>query len=87
MIIYQGLVVVAMARNPSLIRAETPMASDLTSSDCTVLRGGGASLRRRDLIFVVNPRGFVSFQDSFFFFLVSDKGEIMSLPLFPSPFK
>lgn len=60
MIIYQGGVVVAMARNPSLIRAEPPMASDLTSSDCTLLRGG-ASLRRRDLIFVVNPRGSISF--------------------------
>ncbi|KAF3648085.1 Sphingoid long-chain bases kinase 2, mitochondrial [Capsicum annuum] len=45
-----------MARNPSLIRAEPPMASDLTSSDCTILRQG-ASLRRRELVFVVNPRG------------------------------
>uniref|UniRef100_A0A3Q7EL36 DAGKc domain-containing protein n=1 Tax=Solanum lycopersicum TaxID=4081 RepID=A0A3Q7EL36_SOLLC len=57
MIIYQGVVVVAMARNPSLIRAQSPMSSDLTSSDCSVLRGG-ASFRRRELIFVVNPRGF-----------------------------
>nr|XP_004229912.1 sphingoid long-chain bases kinase 2, mitochondrial [Solanum lycopersicum] len=56
MIIYQGVVVVAMARNPSLIRAQSPMSSDLTSSDCSVLRGG-ASFRRRELIFVVNPRG------------------------------
>ncbi|KAG5626670.1 hypothetical protein H5410_011888 [Solanum commersonii] len=56
MIIYQGVVVVAMARNPSLIRAQPPMPSDLTSSDCSVLRGG-ASFRRRELIFVVNPRG------------------------------
>lgn len=61
MIIYQGIVAVALARNPSLIRAEQPMASDLSSTDCTALRGGASLRRRRDLVFVVNPRGFVSF--------------------------
>nr|XP_009776274.1 PREDICTED: sphingoid long-chain bases kinase 2, mitochondrial isoform X2 [Nicotiana sylvestris] len=57
MIIYQGIVAVALARNPSLIRAEQPMASDLSSTDCTALRGGASLRRRRDLVFVVNPRG------------------------------
>ncbi|OMO64403.1 hypothetical protein CCACVL1_21784 [Corchorus capsularis] len=40
--------------NPSVLRAEHSMAPDL-SSDSSVFRGG--SSRRRDLVFVVNPRG------------------------------
>lgn len=48
--------------NPSVFRAENPMASDL-SSDRSVFRGGSSSSssnRRRDLVFVVNPGGFYS---------------------------
>ncbi|KHG15313.1 dagK [Gossypium arboreum] len=45
---------------PSVLRAETnnPMASDL-SSDRSVFRGVSSSspIRRRDLVFIVNPRG------------------------------
>ncbi|KAL0309266.1 UNVERIFIED_CONTAM: Sphingoid long-chain bases kinase, mitochondrial [Sesamum radiatum] len=40
---------------PSFIRAEQPMAPDL-AADRAILGGGGAS-RRRDIVFVVNPRG------------------------------
>ncbi|KAK4415908.1 Sphingoid long-chain bases kinase, mitochondrial [Sesamum alatum] len=39
----------------SFIRAEQPMAPDL-AADRAILGGGGAS-RRRDIVFVVNPRG------------------------------
>ncbi|XP_022757440.1 sphingoid long-chain bases kinase 2, mitochondrial-like isoform X2 [Durio zibethinus] len=44
--------------NPSALRAEHSMAPDL-SSDHSVFRGGSSSspIRRRDLVFVVNPRG------------------------------
>ncbi|KAK9280597.1 hypothetical protein L1049_014291 [Liquidambar formosana] len=45
---------VAMAK-PSFFKAEQPMAPDL-SPDRTFYRGGAAS-PRRDLVFVVNPRG------------------------------
>lgn len=41
---------------PSFIRAEQPMASDL-SPDRTTLRVGSSSTRRPDLVFVVNPKG------------------------------
>ncbi|KAK8504140.1 hypothetical protein V6N13_132033 [Hibiscus sabdariffa] len=43
---------------PSLLRAQNPMASDL-SSDSSVFRRVSSSSpnRRRDLVFVVNPRG------------------------------
>lgn len=47
--IYSGIAVVATAR-PSFFRAEQSMASP-------DLSGVGASPRRRDLVFVVNPRG------------------------------
>ncbi|KAL3622155.1 Sphingoid long-chain bases kinase 2, mitochondrial [Castilleja foliolosa] len=40
-----------MANKPSFIRAEQPLAPDLSAE-----RGGAAS-RRRDIVFVVNPRG------------------------------
>lgn len=42
-----------------VFRAELPMASGL-SSDPSISRGGALS-RRRDLVFVVNPRGFYLF--------------------------
>lgn len=45
--------IIPMAK-PSFIRAEQPLASDLTAD----FTGGGATSRRRDLVFVVNPRGF-----------------------------
>ncbi|KAE8707999.1 Sphingoid long-chain bases kinase 2 [Hibiscus syriacus] len=43
---------------PFVLRAQNPMASDL-SSDNSVFRGVSSSppIRRRDIVFVVNPRG------------------------------
>lgn len=41
---------------PSVFRAEHPMAPDL-SPDRSISRGAASSSRRRDLVFVVNPRG------------------------------
>ncbi|KAI3444500.1 hypothetical protein Pfo_001165 [Paulownia fortunei] len=49
-----AMVIVPMAK-PSFIRAEQPLAPDL-ATDRTVLSGGATS-RRRDIVFVVNPRG------------------------------
>ncbi|GFP91484.1 sphingoid long-chain bases kinase 2 mitochondrial [Phtheirospermum japonicum] len=46
--------IVPMAK-PSFIRAEQPLAPDL-AADRTALSGGATS-RRRDIVFVVNPRG------------------------------
>ncbi|GLU00713.1 hypothetical protein SLE2022_180600 [Rubroshorea leprosula] len=42
--------------NASIFRAEHRMAPDL-SPDRSISRGGASSSRRRDLVFVVNPRG------------------------------
>ncbi|XP_057462643.1 sphingoid long-chain bases kinase 2, mitochondrial-like [Actinidia eriantha] len=53
--VYYGLTVVATAK-PSFLRADQPMASHL-SADRTTSRGAVSSSRRRDLVFVVNPRG------------------------------
>ncbi|KAG8391872.1 hypothetical protein BUALT_Bualt01G0232100 [Buddleja alternifolia] len=54
MILCRAVAVVPMAK-PSFIRAEQPYAPDL-AADRTVVRGGATS-RRRDIVFVVNPRG------------------------------
>ncbi|KAL3814811.1 hypothetical protein ACJIZ3_016079 [Penstemon smallii] len=54
MILYQAVAIVPMAK-PSFIGAEQPLAPDL-AADRTILRGSATS-RRRDLVFVVNPRG------------------------------
>ncbi|KAA8520676.1 hypothetical protein F0562_015052 [Nyssa sinensis] len=51
---FHGIVVVAMAK-PSIFRAERSLSQDLYA-DHTIYRSG-ASTRRRDLVFVVNPRG------------------------------
>lgn len=53
-----AVAIVPMAK-PSFIRAEQPLAPDL-ASDRTV-GGGGATSRRRDIVFVVNPRGLSQF--------------------------
>ncbi|KAL7158804.1 hypothetical protein ABFS83_02G167300 [Erythranthe nasuta] len=45
--------IVPMAK-PSFIRAEQPLAPDLASDRAI---SGGATSRRRDIVFVVNPRG------------------------------
>ncbi|KAF8379583.1 hypothetical protein HHK36_029024 [Tetracentron sinense] len=50
--VYNGIAVLAMAK-PSFFRAEHPMAPDLPA-DRTSFRG--ASTRRGDLVFVVNPK-------------------------------
>ncbi|KAJ4728225.1 sphingoid long-chain bases kinase 2, mitochondrial-like [Melia azedarach] len=47
--------VLSMAK-PSVLRAEHPLAPDL-SPDRSISRGAASSSRRRDLVFVVNPRG------------------------------
>lgn len=41
---------------PSVFRAEHPMALDLSPNP--ISHGAASSSRRRDLVFVVNPRGF-----------------------------
>lgn len=47
---------IAMAK-PLVFRAEQPMAPDL-SADRSIYPGGHSSTsRRRDIVFVVNPRG------------------------------
>lgn len=46
---------VPMAK-PWVLKAEKPMAPDL-SADRSISRGGSSSSRRRDLVFVVNPQG------------------------------
>ncbi|KAK2967318.1 hypothetical protein RJ640_006184 [Escallonia rubra] len=53
--VFYGIAVVAMA-SPSFFRAELSMTPDL-SADPTISRGNGASTRRRDLVFIVNPKG------------------------------
>ncbi|KAK3009387.1 hypothetical protein RJ639_014650 [Escallonia herrerae] len=53
--VYYGIAVVAMP-SPSFFRAERSMAPDL-SADRAISRGNGASTRRRDLVFIVNPKG------------------------------
>lgn len=56
MVLHHGIAVAMMAK-PPIIRAEQPLAPpDLTSGGRTFLRGGN-SPPRRDLVFVVNPRG------------------------------
>uniref|UniRef100_A0A2P2LD30 Bmru protein n=1 Tax=Rhizophora mucronata TaxID=61149 RepID=A0A2P2LD30_RHIMU len=49
-----------IAKPPLVLRADHyqhhPIASDL-SPDCSMLLGGSPSSRRRDLVFIVNPRG------------------------------
>ena len=52
---------VSMAAKPSVFRADNPLPPDL-STDRSIYRRGGAggsssASRRRDLVFVVNPRG------------------------------
>lgn len=54
MLAYQGLSFVAMAK-PSVIRAEQPLAPDLSAD--SILASSTPSSRRRDIVFVVNPRG------------------------------
>ncbi|KAG8378582.1 hypothetical protein BUALT_Bualt07G0000600 [Buddleja alternifolia] len=54
MILCRAVAVVPMAK-PSFIRTEQPYALDL-AADRTAVRGGATS-RRRDIVFVVNPRG------------------------------
>ncbi|KAI5647201.1 hypothetical protein M9H77_33206 [Catharanthus roseus] len=54
MLAYQGIAAVAMAK-PSIIRAEQPLASDLAAD--RIVSRSEVSYRRRDLVFVVNPRG------------------------------
>ncbi|KAG8386893.1 hypothetical protein BUALT_Bualt03G0196200 [Buddleja alternifolia] len=54
MILCRAVAVMAMAK-PSFIRAEQPYAPNLVA-DRTTVRGGATS-RRRDMVFVVNPRG------------------------------
>lgn len=56
MLAYQGIAAVAMAK-PSIIRAEQPLASDLAAD--RIVSRSEVSYRRRDLVFVVNPRGFI----------------------------
>ncbi|KAK4476618.1 hypothetical protein RD792_015778 [Penstemon davidsonii] len=51
---FWAVAIVPMAK-PSFIGAEQPLAPDL-APDRTIL-GGSATSRRRDLVFVVNPRG------------------------------
>ncbi|KAL6495521.1 Sphingoid long-chain bases kinase 2, mitochondrial [Orobanche gracilis] len=50
-----AVAIVPMAK-PSIIRAERPLAPDF-AADRTVLSEGGSTSRRRDIVFVVNPRG------------------------------
>lgn len=53
-----AVAIIPMAK-PSFIRAEQRLAPDL-AADRTAGRGGGgsgATSRRRDIVFVVNPRG------------------------------
>ncbi|KAL3517206.1 hypothetical protein ACH5RR_024108 [Cinchona calisaya] len=59
MLAFQGIANVAfvMAKPPSLIRAEQPLPPDLTAADRSISLGTATSSRRRDLVFVVNPRG------------------------------
>ncbi|XP_057498315.1 sphingoid long-chain bases kinase 2, mitochondrial-like isoform X1 [Actinidia eriantha] len=52
--VYYGIAVVATAK-PSFFRADQPMATNLSADRTT--RGDVSSSRRRDLVFVVNPRG------------------------------
>lgn len=59
--VYYGIGLVAMPK-PSFLRAEQSMALDL-STDRTVSRCE-ASPRRRDLVFIVNPRGKIYFSIS-----------------------
>ncbi|XP_052171695.1 sphingoid long-chain bases kinase 2, mitochondrial isoform X2 [Diospyros lotus] len=49
--VYYGRTVAEMAK-PSFLRAEMPIAPDLHA-----VRGGSSSSSRRDLVFIVNPRG------------------------------
>lgn len=56
MFVYQqALVATVPMAKPSIIRAEQPLASDL-AIDRAITRSSSSS-RRRDLVFVVNPRG------------------------------
>ena len=72
-----GRVGVAMAK-PSGFRAEQPLAPDL-STDRSIHRGGPSSTSpRRDIVFVVNPRGLSLFspknwpiQFPFLYFILS----------------
>ncbi|XP_027108423.2 sphingoid long-chain bases kinase 2, mitochondrial-like isoform X1 [Coffea arabica] len=58
MLAFQGIATVAMAKPACLIRAEQPLATDLTAADrSTISLAGSASSRLRDVVFVVNPRG------------------------------
>lgn len=54
-----GVTSTSMAKPSVMIRADhNPMASHL-SPDLSVSRAGPSSSRRPDLVFVVNPQGFV----------------------------
>ncbi|MFS7925092.1 putative diacylglycerol kinase (ATP) [Helianthus anomalus] len=50
--VYLTMAMVSMAK-PSFLRAELPLAHDLTSSSSS----SSSNSRRRDLVFIVNPRG------------------------------
>ncbi|KAL6569551.1 Sphingoid long-chain bases kinase 2, mitochondrial [Orobanche minor] len=50
-----AVAIVPMAK-PSIIRGEQPLAPDF-AADRTVLSESGSTSRRRDIVFVVNPRG------------------------------
>lgn len=54
---FQCIAAVAMAKPPSPIRAEQPLAPDFTAADRNISLGGGTPSRRRDVVFVINPRG------------------------------
>lgn len=70
----QALVATVPMAKPSIIRAEQPLASDL-AIDRAITRSS-ASSRRRDLVFVVNPRGNFDEFTYFFIYLRISAGEV-----------
>lgn len=53
---------------PSVLRAEHSMAPDLSSDRSVIRRESSSPFRRRDLVFVVNPRGVFFCYSMFSFF-------------------
>lgn len=70
----QALVATVPMAKPSIIRAEQPLASDL-AIDRAITRSSSFS-RRRDLVFVVNPRGNFDEFTYFFIYLRISAGEV-----------